>query len=228
MRVLLAFSVAAATVPTFVACGTSGGSGDTQETPSALSGSAAVPSGGGSACTITMPTHSAPAFAVCSDAQTAAFVLAINDSVIAAGKLAQQKTSDANVRAFADRMVHDHSAAQAAFRALFQQQDITPEIGDNSKQFAASAARDLTDLQGRSSSDFDRTYVAAAAIEHTLLLGLLDQIFIPGAIPSPPLHEALIGMRAVVVQHLNHALMVQTAIVGACGGGTPSCMTAGQ
>jgi hypothetical protein len=67
------------------------------------------------------------------DAQIAAIVVAANTVDIDAGKLAESKTKNKEVRAFAERMVADHSGVNQQAVALVKKLHVTPEENDTSK-----------------------------------------------------------------------------------------------
>src|ERR1700760_3779590 len=73
------------------------------------------------------------------------------------GKLAQQQSKNHAVRAFASRMVKDHSAANARLMAVAKRENMTP---------AAGSPPDTSALAGQSGPDFDRAYVANQVQAH--------------------------------------------------------------
>ena len=79
------------------------------------------------------PAADAPAAAV-TDPQIAAIVVAANDVDIEAGELARSRASDPEVRAFAERMVTDHTGINEAATELVGRLGVTPEPGPTSRQ----------------------------------------------------------------------------------------------
>ena len=85
---------------------------------------------------------------------------------IEAGKLALRQAASAEVRAFADRMVKDHTTVNAELLSLADAP--TPMPPDH----AASATGVLATQAGAA---FDRAYVEQAVTAHELLLTLFEQ-----------------------------------------------------
>src|SRR6476661_281036 len=84
------------------------------------------------------------------DAQIAAIVVAANTVDIDAGKLAEKKTRNKDVRGFAKQMVHDHSAVNKQAVALVSKLHVTPEENDTSKSLTQGGASTRERLQGLS------------------------------------------------------------------------------
>ncbi len=74
-----------------------------------------------------------------SDAQIAAIVVAANQVDIDAGKLAESKGSNAEVKAFGKQMVTDHSGVNQQATALVTKLKVTPEDNATSKSLKAAA-----------------------------------------------------------------------------------------
>jgi putative membrane protein len=77
------------------------------------------------------------------------------------GKLAQQKASNADVKAFGAMMVQDHSIANTEMKELAKQKRIT--LPDS---IGADEQKLKTELAGKIGSEFDKAYVAAMVKDH--------------------------------------------------------------
>src|SRR4051794_10020175 len=84
-----------------------------------------------------------------SDNNIAASLNAANAGEIQAGMLAQNQATDANVKAFAGRMVSEHGTAQQRQSALFARLGITPMDDGNSQQLKDDAQAMLEMLRMR-------------------------------------------------------------------------------
>ena len=77
------------------------------------------------------------------------------------GQLAAQKASSADVKAFGQQMVDDHSRANDQLKSVAQGQGMTLPTSLNAKDQAL-----YTKLQGLSGANFDKTYVKAMVKDH--------------------------------------------------------------
>lgn len=77
------------------------------------------------------------------------------------GKLAAEKGSSADVKAFGQQMVDDHSKANDQLKTVASQENMTLPNSLDSKDQAL-----YTKLQGLSGAQFDRTYVKAMVKDH--------------------------------------------------------------
>jgi putative membrane protein len=143
-----------------------------------------------------------------SDAQIAAIVVAANTVDIDAGKLAETKTSNKDVRAFAERMVADHSGVNQQAVALVQKLHVTPEENDTSKSLTQGGMATRDRLKGLSGSAFDKAYVDNEVSYHQTVLDALDKTLIPSA-TNAELKALLTKVRPAFVAHLEHAKHMQ-------------------
>ena len=155
---------------------------------------------------------SAPAHAAGpNDAQIAAIVVAANAVDIDAGKLAETKTQNKDVRAFAQRMVADHAGVNQQAVALVQKLHVTPEDNDTSKSLTKDGAATRTRLAALSGKAFDKAYVDNEVTYHETVLGALDKTLIPNA-SNAELKALLVKVRPAFVAHLEHAKHIQAEL----------------
>ena len=145
------------------------------------------------------------------DAQIAAIVVAANTVDIDAGKLAEKKAHDKDVRAFAKRMVADHSGVNKQAVALVQKLHVTPEENDTSKSLTQGGATTRTRLAGLSGKAFDKAYVDNEVTYHETVLDALDKTLIPNA-SNAELKALLVKVRPVLEEHLEHAKHLQAEL----------------
>jgi putative membrane protein len=146
-----------------------------------------------------------------SDAQIAAIVVAANTVDVDAGKLAKSKTTNKEVRAFADRMVTDHTGVNKQAVALVQKLHVTPEENDTSKTLKQDGASTLARLKGLSGKAFDKAYVDNEVSYHETVIDALDKTLIPSASNSE-LKGLLVKVRPAFVEHLEHARHIQAQL----------------
>jgi putative membrane protein len=145
------------------------------------------------------------------DAQIAAIVVAANAVDIDAGKQAETKTQNKDVRAFAQRMVADHAGVNQQAVALVQKLHVTPEDNDTSKSLTKDGAATRTKLAGLSGKAFDKAYVDNEVAYHETVLGALDKTLIPNA-SNAELKALLVKVRPAFVAHLEHAKHIQAEL----------------
>jgi putative membrane protein len=159
----------------------------------------------------------AAAAASLSDPQIAAIVLAANQVDIDAGNLAQKKSSSAEVKKLAERMVTDHSGVNQAAAALAKRLGVTPEETDASRDLRSSGAATRAKLDALAGAAFDRAYVDNEVAYHQAVLGVLDTQLIPSA-KNAELKKMLVDVRPAFVAHLAHAQQLQKDLSGGKSG----------
>jgi putative membrane protein len=145
------------------------------------------------------------------DAQIAAIVVAANTVDVDAGKLAGSKSGNKEVRAFAERMVADHTGVNQQAVALVQKLHVTPEENDTSKGLKQGGATTLARLKGLSGKAFDKAYVDNEVSYHQTVLDALDKTLIPNA-SNGELKNLLVKVRPAFVAHLEHAKHIQAQL----------------
>jgi putative membrane protein len=100
---------------------------------------------------------------------------------ITAAKQALAKTSNKDVKAFAEDMVRDHEAVNKLALDLVKKLNVTPEDNDTSKTLSKNAAAKLAELDKLSGAAFDKAYVANEVAYHQAVDGALETQLIPSA-----------------------------------------------
>lgn len=196
--------VAAVALTLTAACGDS--ARDEQASTADSSATAAAPAAEAAA--------PAPAASAVTDPQIAAIVVAANDVDIRAGELARERATSAGVKAFAERMVTDHTGVNKAASDLVGRLGVTPEPSATSQKLTSDGEQARTALQGQTGAAFDKAYVDGEVAYHQALLDAIDQTLIPGA-QNAELKALLEQTRPAVVAHLDHARQLQGTLGGA-------------
>lgn len=89
----------------------------------------------------------------------AGIVAAVNEGEIQQGNAASAKATSADVVAFAQMMVADHTAALSNGQAVFARNDITPGENDTTRTLRANSQLTVTNLNTYTGTAFDRTYM---------------------------------------------------------------------
>lgn len=144
-----------------------------------------------------------------SDVQIVGIVLAADQIDIDYGKIALQKSKDAKVREFAQRMVTDHSAVQKSVIELAGKLGVKAEDSQTStglKSGAADITKKLKTLKGK---EFDKFYIDNEVSYHKTVTDAVDAVLIPSA-QNSELKSALQGAQPLFLKHLEHARSVQS------------------
>lgn len=152
--------------------------------------------------------HQAP-----SDAEIAAIVVTANQVDIDAGKMAQNKAHDADVKAFATQMVTDHTGVNKQASELAAKLKLTPKensTSDSLKQGGADSIKKLETLEGAA---FDKAYIDHEVTYHAQVIEAIDSTLIPSA-HNAELKALLVSSRPAFVGHLEHAKQIQSKLAG--------------
>jgi putative membrane protein len=147
------------------------------------------------------------------DPQIAAIVVTANQVDIDAGKLAEKKAHSAEVKAFAKRMVTDHTGVNQAAVGLATKLHLTPEGNPTAQSLKEGGEQNIAKLSELSGKAFDKAYVDHEVAYHESVLDALDKVLIPSA-QNAELKALLIKVRPAFVDHLNHAKMIQSSLAG--------------
>jgi putative membrane protein len=150
------------------------------------------------------------------DPQIAAIVVTANQVDIDAGKLADSKSTSKEVKAFAQRMITDHSGVNKSATELVTKLHVTPQSNATSQSLQQGGDQNLAALKKLSGSAFDRAYVDHEVVYHQAVLDAVDKTLIPSA-QNAELKALLVKVRPAFVAHLEHAKHLQES-VGKSGG----------
>ena len=145
------------------------------------------------------------------DAQIAAIVVAANQVDINAGELAKSKASNKEVKAFAQRMITDHTGVNKSAVDLVTKLKVKPEENETSKSLKLGGADTIKRLKGLKGKEFDKAYVDNEVSYHQTVLDALDNTLIPNA-QNDELKALLVKVRPAFVAHLEHAKQIQASL----------------
>lgn len=147
-----------------------------------------------------------------SDAQIAQIVVTANQVDIDAGKLAESKATNADVKAFARQMVTDHSGVNKQATALVKKLHVKPQPSDTSKSLAQGGKDNIAKLKGmKKGPEFDKAYIDHEVDYHQAVLDAMDKTLVPSA-RNAELKDLLVKVRPAFVAHLDHGKMIQSKI----------------
>jgi putative membrane protein len=142
------------------------------------------------------------------DPQIAHIVVTANQVDIDAGKLAQSKGSNKDVKAFGKQMVTDHTGVNKQAVALVTKLKVTPEDNATSQSLKKGGEDNVKNLKGLKGAAFDKAYVDHEVAYHEQVLDAVDKVLIPNA-KNDELKALLVKVRPAFVAHLDHAKMIQ-------------------
>jgi putative membrane protein len=100
---------------------------------------------------------------------------------IAAAKQALAKSSNKEVKAFAEDMVRDHEAVNKQALDLVKKLNVTPEDNDTSRTLTKNAADKRAELDKLKGAAFDKAYAANEVAYHKAVDSALETTLIPNA-----------------------------------------------
>lgn len=145
------------------------------------------------------------------DAQIAHIAYTAGVIDIAAAKQALIKTSNKEVKSFAEDMVRDHEAVNKQALDLVKKLKVTPEDNDTSKSLSKNAAGKLAELDKLKGADFDKAYVANEVVYHKAVDSALESLLIPSA-SNAELRSLLQTGLKIFQGHEQHAEHVAAAV----------------
>ncbi|MEO7320554.1 MAG: DUF4142 domain-containing protein [Nitrosospira sp.] len=145
------------------------------------------------------------------DAQIAAIVVAANQVDIDAGKLAESKASNTDVKAFAHRMVTDHADVNKQAVELVTKLKVTPQDNPTSESLKSGGVKNIAHLKKLSGAAFDKAYIDHEITYHEQVLDAVDKTLIPNA-KNEELKALLVKVRPAFVAHTEHAKQVQASL----------------
>jgi putative membrane protein len=145
------------------------------------------------------------------DAQIAAIVVTANQVDIEAGKLAESKATNPDVKAYGKMMVTDHTGVNKQAVDLVTKLKVTPEDNPTSKSLKAGGEENVKNLKGLKGAAFDKAYIDHEVAYHQSVLDAVDKTLIPGA-KNAELKALLEKVRPAFVAHLEHAKHIQASL----------------
>src|SRR5215212_9953801 len=142
------------------------------------------------------------------DAQIAAIVVTANQVDIDAGKLAQTRATNPQVKAFGKQMVTDHTGVNKQATALVTKLGVKPEDNPTAQSLKTGGADNVKQLTGLKGVAFNKAYVDHEVAYHQQVLDAIDKTLIPSA-QNAELKSLLVSVRPAFVAHLEHAKMLQ-------------------
>jgi putative membrane protein len=145
------------------------------------------------------------------DAQIASILVTANQVDVDAGALVASKSSNAEVKSFAELMVTDHNAVNRAATELVTKLKVTPEDNPTSQSLKDGGEKNIAALKTLDGPALDRAYVDHEVAYHQAVLDAVDKTLIPSA-SNAELKALLVKVRPAFVAHLEHAKHLQSSL----------------
>lgn len=160
------------------------------------------------AVTLMIPTLATADATAPNDAQIAAIVVVANQVDIDAGKLAESKSSNEDVKAFASWMVTDHTDVNKQAVELVTKLKVTPQDNPTSESLKSGGEKNIAHLNKLSGAAFDKAYIDHEVAYHQQVLDAIDKTLIPSA-QNKDLKALLVKVRPAFLAHTMHAKQIQ-------------------
>jgi putative membrane protein len=130
---------------------------------------------------------------------------------VAAAKQALSKSTNKEVKAFAEDMVRDHETVNKLALDLVKKLKVTPEDNDTSRSLSKAAASKLIDLGKLKGGEFDKAYVSNEVGYHKAVDDVLESTLIPGAMNAELKSLLQTGLK-IFQGHEQHAEHLATSL----------------
>jgi putative membrane protein len=145
------------------------------------------------------------------DPEIASIAVTANQVDIDYAKIAEKKSTNAEVKKFAQTMARDHQAVIDQAVALVTKLSVTPKDNATSKSLKAGETKTAKMLNSKSGKAFDKAYVDNEVAYHSAVIGTVENVLIPGATNSE-LKALLQSAVPLFKAHLAHAQMIQKSL----------------
>jgi putative membrane protein len=145
------------------------------------------------------------------DAQIAHIVVTANQVDIDAGKLAASMATNAEVKAFGEQMVKDHTGVNRQASDLAAKLKVKPEDNPTSQSLKAGGEKNIANLKTLKGAAFDKAYIDNEVTYHQAVLDAVDKTLVPSA-QNAELKTLITKVRPAFVAHLEHAKKIQSSL----------------
>jgi len=145
------------------------------------------------------------------DPQIAHIAYTADNIDIEAGKQALEKSKNKDVRAFAQRMIGDHTMVNNQALALVKKLNVTPEDNSTSQSLTSQAKTTSDKLASLNGAAFDKAYVDNEVAFHKTVNTALSDTLIPNA-QNAELKALLQKGLTLFQAHQKHAEQLSTQL----------------
>lgn len=145
------------------------------------------------------------------DAEIAHIVVTANQIDVDYGKLALQKTKNAEARKFAETMIRDHEDIIKQSVALAQKLGVIPKDNEFSKSLLQQKEAMISRFDNMDDQEFMSAYIHNEVEYHQAVIDAVKEILIPQTV-NKELKETLIKVTPLLEHHLEMAKISQQKI----------------
>lgn len=146
-----------------------------------------------------------------SDPQIASAAVTANQIDVNYGEIALKKSTNKDVRQFAQTMINDHKSIIAQATALAKKLHVTPEDNSLTQQLLSGEKTTEKMLNSKNGSAFDKAYIDNEVAYHEAVINTVKNVLIPQS-QNEELKQLLIKVSPLLNAHLEHAKMIQAKI----------------
>jgi len=147
------------------------------------------------------------------DPQIIGIVQTANRIDINLARVALKKSSNPQVKEFANQMISDHTSLEKSVSDLANKLGAKEQTSATARQLKQQAAEETKKLSGLRGSAFDREYASNEISFHQSVIDAATNTLIPNA-KNPELKSALQGAAPLLQGHLQHAQQLQQSLQG--------------
>lgn len=145
-----------------------------------------------------------------SDENVLSLLALSNGAEIAAGKAAQEKASNSDVKDFAKMLVDDHTELQKKLDSFATDANLTPVSPPMADQMQAQNEQQMDSLQSMSGAAYDRAFINDMVKDHQMTLDNLHQW--ESTATNAQLRSIVSGAIPVIQKHLDRAQELQSSL----------------
>lgn len=139
-------------------------------------------------------------------------LILIDNNEINLAKQAEKKSTDPNVKSFAETMLKDHTKNLEDTEALGKKMDVTPVSSNRIDLLKKAGAEKVKALESKQGKEFDVAYADAMVKGHGKALKIIDEKLIPNA-SGQELMNHLNATKETVSHHLEMAKDLQDKVL---------------
>jgi putative membrane protein len=141
------------------------------------------------------------------DANVVDVLEAANQGEVEYSRIGAEKATSPSVKAFAQKMVKDHSAMLDGVKGLATKLNVTPAPNDKANDLQKETQKDVTDLVAKTGKDFDKEFMEEQVDMHQETLDLLNDL--DSRTTNVDLKAAIAEAKPKVQAHLDEAKAIK-------------------
>lgn len=142
------------------------------------------------------------------DPEIASVAVTANKIDVGYGGIALKKSKNAEIKKFAQTMVHDHDMIIKQAVALAGKLGVTPKDNALTQQLLSGAKKETATLNGKKGKAFDKAYIDNEVAYHEAVIGAVKNVLIPQT-QNAELKALLVKVSPLLQAHLEMAKKMQ-------------------